>query len=168
MNKKYILGFADRGFKYIDRLGYKDYKYITAGVLLIDLKNLKNNNITDAFIEFMNNNKDKLIQNDQTVINVVLKKHIGFLPPKFGIWNFKDKKSVLIYYNNLKNKYHKIIYDKTSFIDAFGNPTIIHFVYNKPWLNERKYRNKLFHKKWWNLVKKFKLKDNFSHLFKKI
>lgn len=168
MNKKYILGFADRGFKYIDRLGYKDYKYITAGVLLIDLKNLKNNNITDAFIEFMNNNKDKLIQNDQTVINIVLKKHIGFLPPKFGIWNFKDKKSVLIYYNNLKNKYHKIIYNKTSFIDAFNNPTIIHFVYNKPWLNERKYRNKLFHKKWWNLVKKFKLNDNFSDLFKKI
>jgi len=58
MNKKYILGFADRGFKYIESLGYKDYHYITAGVLLIDLKNLKNNNITDAFIEFMNNNKD--------------------------------------------------------------------------------------------------------------
>ena len=168
MNKKYILGFADRGFKYIESLGYKDYHYITAGVLLIDLKNLKNNNITDAFIEFMNNNKDKLIQNDQTVINVVLKKNIGFLPPKFGIWNFRDKKSVLIYCNNLKNKYHKIIYNETSFIEAFNNPTIIHFVYNKPWLNERKYRNKLFHRKWWSLAKKFRLKGIFGHLFKKV
>ena len=145
MNKKYILGFADRGFKYIESLGYKDYHYITAGVLLI-----------------------KLIQNDQTVINVVLKKNIGFLPPKFGIWNFRDKKSVLIYCNNLKNKYHKIIYNETSFIEAFNNPTIIHFVYNKPWLNERKYRNKLFHRKWWSLAKKFRLKGNFGHLFKKV
>ena len=38
MDDNIILGFADRGFKYIDRLGYEDYKYITAGVLL------KNNN----------------------------------------------------------------------------------------------------------------------------
>ena len=105
----------------------------------------------------MNNNKYRLLQNDQTVINVVLKRNIGFLPPKFGIWNFKNKKAVLIYCNNLKNKYNRSIYSETSFIDAFNNPTIIHFVYNKPWLNERKYRNKFFHQKWWNLAKKVKL-----------
>ena len=37
MGDNYILGFADRGFRYIDILGYSDYKYITAGVLLIYL-----------------------------------------------------------------------------------------------------------------------------------
>ena len=54
MNNNCILGFADRGFKYIDRLGYKNYKYITAGVLLIDLKTLKKKHITDSFIDFIN------------------------------------------------------------------------------------------------------------------
>ena len=160
MNNNCILGFADRGFKYIDRLGYKNYKYITAGVLLIDLKTLKKKHITDSFIDFINNNKDRLMQNDQTVINVVLKESIGFLPPKFGIWNFKNKKAVLIYCNNLKNKYHKYIYNETLFLDAFNNPAIIHFVYNKPWINIRKYRNKFYHKKWWNLTKKVLLNYN--------
>ena len=150
MGDNYILGFADRGFKHIDILGYKDYKYITAGVLLIDLKNLRNQNITQKFIEFMNINKDRLIQNDQTVINVVLKENIGFLPPKFGIWNFKNEKAVLIYSNNLKNKYHKDIYDKNTFLKAFKNPTIVHYVYRKPWLNQKKFKNKFFHEKWWN------------------
>jgi lipopolysaccharide biosynthesis glycosyltransferase len=155
MGDNYILGFADRGFRYIDILGYSDYKYITAGVLLIDLKNLRNQNITEKFIDYMINNKDSLIQNDQTVINVVLMKNIGFLPPKYGIWNFENETTVLIYRNSLKKKYHKDIYDKYRFLSAFKNPAIVHYVYRKPWLNRKKFKNKFFHEKWWNLKKKF-------------
>ena len=153
MGDNYILGFADRGFKYIDVLGINDYKYITAGVLLIDLKNFRKQNITEKFIDYMNNNKDRLIQNDQTVINVVLKKNIGFLPPKYGIWNFKNEAAVLNYSNSLKKKYDKDIYDKHRFLSAFKNPTIVHYVYRKPWLNQKKIKNKFFHEKWWNLKK---------------
>lgn len=167
MDDNIILGFADRGFKYIDRLGYEDYKYITAGVLLIDLKKIRNQNITNKFIDFMNINKNRLIQNDQTVINVVLKKNIGFLPPKFGIWNFRHKKDVVIYYYNLRNKYHKDIYKKSTFINAWKNPTIVHYVYKKPWLNERKYKNKYFHKKWWNLTKNIGIYSNVTNLSRK-
>lgn len=167
MGDNYILGFADRGFKYIDSLGYKDYKYITAGVLLIDLKNIRNQNITDKFIDYMNINKNRLIQNDQTVINVVLKENIGFLPPKFGIWNFRNKKEVLIYSNNLKDKYDKDIYNKNAFLNAFKNPTIVHYVYRKPWLNQRKFKNKFFHQKWWKLRKKLTILSKATNLFGK-
>ena len=101
----------------------------------------------------MNNNKDRLIQNDQTVINVVLMNNIGFLPPKYGIWNFENETKVLNYRNSLKKKYHKDIYDKYRFLSAFKNPSIVHYVYRKPWLNRKKFQNKFFHEKWWNLKK---------------
>ena len=152
MDSNYILGFADNGFKYIDKYGYKIYKYITAGVLLIDLKNISNKNI--------------LKQNDQTVINEVLKKNIGFLPPKFGIRNFRNEKAALKYNNKLTNYYHKDIYNKREFLNAFENPTIVHYVYRKPWINERKYKNNFFHQKWWNLTKKLGLYSNATKLVK--
>ena len=106
------------------------------------------------------------MQNDQTIINIVLKKNIGFLPPKFGIWNFRNKKAALIYCNKLKKKYHMDIYKESLFINAFKNPTIVHFVYKKPWLNESKYKNKFFHQKWWNLVRKIGFKYKLIQLLK--
>ena len=166
MDSNYILGFADNGFKYIDKYGYKIYKYITAGVLLIDLKNIRNENITEKFIDFININKNILKQNDQTVINEVLKKNIGFLPPKFGIRNFRNEKAALKYNNKLTNYYHKDIYNKREFLNAFDNPTIVHYVYRKPWINERKYKNNFFHQKWWNLTKKLGLYSNATKLVK--
>ena len=58
--------------------------------------------MTYKFIEFMIKNRKYLIQEDQTIINIVLDKRIGILPPKYGIWSFSNI-SVLLKHNNYKN-----------------------------------------------------------------
>ena len=89
MNNNIILGFVDDSYKKAEKYGIKTYKYITSGVLLIDLKKMRKENIIQKFLEFIDKNKNNLIQEDQTVINIVLHGRIGLLPPKFGIWDFK-------------------------------------------------------------------------------
>jgi lipopolysaccharide biosynthesis glycosyltransferase len=104
MNNNIMLGFVDNSFKRAEQFGIKTYKYVTSGVLLINLKKMRKENISQKFFDFIDNNKKKLAQEDQTVINIVLHGRIDLLPPKFGIWNFLNKESVLShnYYGNKK------------------------------------------------------------------
>jgi len=64
MNNSIILGFADYGYKKAEIYGVKTHKYITAWVLLINLKEMRKENITQKFFEFIENNKQNLIQED--------------------------------------------------------------------------------------------------------
>ena len=52
MDNNIIMGFIDDGYNYTNIYGIKTAKYITAGVLLIDLKSMRNENITDKFMDF--------------------------------------------------------------------------------------------------------------------
>ena len=58
--------------------------YICSGVLLINLKELRENNITRKFNEFIQNHKDELEYHDETVINYICGEKNGILPPKYG------------------------------------------------------------------------------------
>ena len=167
MNNNYILGFAETVMNYVFKYGIKANKYITSGVLLIDLEKIRNNNITNKFINFEKINRNKLRQNDQTVINIVLYDKIGFLPPMFGLWNYKNKRKVLRYYNLLKRKYGREIYSINTFLNAWKKPTIVHLVYTKPWKNESRYKNKIFHQIWWNITKKYGIYSDVKLLEKK-
>jgi len=62
---------------------------ICAGVLLINLKEFRNDNIINKMYKYMIKNNKKLYFEDQTIINGVCYKKIGILPPKFGIFNRK-------------------------------------------------------------------------------
>jgi lipopolysaccharide biosynthesis glycosyltransferase len=133
MNNKIMLGFVDNSYKKAEKYGIKTYKYITSGVLLIDLKKMRKENISQKFVDFINNNKKNLIQEDQTVINVVLYRRIGLLPPKFGVWNFKDKKSILNH-NHYNNKNLGVqAYNDREILKGWRHPSIIHFIWDKPW-----------------------------------
>ena len=103
MGNNIILGFVDNSYKKAEEFGIKTYKYIVSGVLLINLKKIRKENITQKFFEFMDKYQDKLTQEDQTVINIVLHRRIGLLPPKFGMWNFHTKDS-LLNHNNYGNQ----------------------------------------------------------------
>ena len=60
--------------------------YILNDILFYyNLKKMRKENISQKFFDFINKNRKYLIQEDQTVINIVLKGRIGLLPPKFGI-----------------------------------------------------------------------------------
>lgn len=153
MNDNIMLGFADNGYKTAKYFGINSLNYICTGVLLIDLKKLREENIIPMFLDFMKQNKNKLIQVDQTVINIVLNKKIGFLPPKFGIFSFIDKKDVIRYNKYPLKEFGKTAYNTKKILRAFRNPSIVHLL-RKPWKNQKLfYRNKYnkkFYKLWWN------------------
>ena len=68
-------------------------------------------------------------------------KKIGILPPKFGIFNYNNLKTL---YKKTKNgyKYKKFKYSNEQLKNAYLHPTILHCVI-KPW------RNKNYERKIW-------------------
>jgi lipopolysaccharide biosynthesis glycosyltransferase len=167
MNNNIILGFVDYDYKKAEKFGIKTYKYITAGVLLINLKKMREENITQKFIDFINNNKKKLIQEDQTVINIVLHKRIDLLPPKFGIWNFLNKEKVLSH-NYYRNKKLGIqAYRDDDILKGWRQPSIIHFAYKKkPWKKFQFNTSIRFSHEWWEYAKKSEEYENILKIYR--
>ena len=152
MRNNIILGFVDNSYKKAEKFGVKTYKYIVAGVLLI----------TQKFIEFINKFERKLTQEDQTVINIVLNGKIDFLPPKFGIWNFRNKKSVLKH-NQYENATLRIkAYDEKEILKAWKIPSIIHYVRAKPWSKKIKKAYIKYNDDWWKYAK---LTDEYNNIY---
>ena len=162
MRNNIILGFVDNSYKKAEIFGVKTYKYIVSGVLLINLNKIRKEKITQKFIEFIDKFEEKLSQEDQTVINVILHGKIDFLPPKFGIWNFRNKASVLKH-NNYENKTLGIkAYDEKEILKAWKTPSIIHYVRAKPWSKKIIKAYFKYSKEWWKYAK---LTDEYNNMF---
>ena len=95
--------------------------------------------------KFINDNLGKLEQHDQTVINVVCQNNIGILPPKFGIFGFENEEHALEH-NERQRLWLK--YDKQEFINAYHHPTILHYVWPKPF-----WRKPVLFNEWWKYAK---------------
>lgn len=153
MGNNVMLGFVDNAYDKAKKFGIKTYKYIVTGVLLINLKIIRKENIFSQFLEFINKNQALLAQADQTVINIVLHRRVNFLPPKYGIWNFRNKKAVL-YHNIYRNPNLGIkAYKKREILKAYYSPSIIHFVKGKPWKYRAKQIHNRFRNDWWKYAK---------------
>lgn len=162
MNNIYFRGFLDHNKEELDILkdfGIEDDHYICAGVMLINLEKLRQDNMEQKFVEFIAQNNEKLKQHDQTVINVLCYNNIDILPAKFGIFNyFGDTNGLKAYRESLiaKNKY-----TLEELVDAFKKPTVVHCVV-KPWKDP----NVAFGKVWWEYAKKTDLKFEIFKTYK--
>ena len=148
MKGKYMLGFLDSVPNAIKDFGIKDAIVLCSGVLLIDLDALRKNNITEKFNKFMKEQRDKIVQHDQTIINVVLQNHIGKTPPKYGVWAFENKAGA-ISHNNRQRPWLK--YDMNELLNAYRHPAIVHFIWPKPFWRKRRHT---FYNEWWAYAKK--------------
>lgn len=97
--------------------------YINAGVLLMNLKKIRQDGMTETFLREIK--KGYLFQ-DQDVLNITCLNKIRHLPVKYNLMNyifiFPDRKPYLIY-------------PKGEFDEAKNNPVIIHYAAHvKPWL----------------------------------
>lgn len=101
----------------------KLYNVFNAGVILMNLDELRKGNYSNKFIEFVNKNSEKLIAGDQDVLNVLLADNIKILHPK---WN-----SISYLFTVKDNK--KCGLNKKTFKMCNDNPSIIHFDGIKPW-----------------------------------
>ena len=146
MTNYYYKGLLDNFPECVDHITKNNDHCICVGVMLINLKELRKDNMTQIFDDFILKKRKQLIQYDQTVINAVSYEKIGILPAKYGIFNYKSKKKLFQKYKNIrfKNKYTDIELE-----NAYLNPGILHMTY-KPWIKKRQYKKK----DWWKYAKK--------------
>ena len=134
----YIFGFLDIMSNDIDYLGIRSEKYINSGVILFNLKKVREDRIINKIIDLINNKKISLHKDDQTLLNYLLYPKIGMLPFKYGSFNFEGKSDFGPYLRKVRTKI-----DVNELENAINNPIIIHNVlcYPKVWYSNTKYIN---------------------------
>ena len=150
MKGNYVMGFLDSIPEAIERFNIKNATVICSGVLLIDLEAFRKNKMTEKFNKFIDKNRNKINQHDQTVINVVCQGKNGPLPPKYGIWSFEQKEYALSH--NDRQRPH-LKYNITELIDAYYHPVILHYTWPKPFWGFKK-KKPIFNDLWWNYANK--------------
>ena len=115
-------------------------RYICAGVMLMNLKLLRENHAFEQFKKYYYFLTNKgILTNDQNIINAIFTDKIGFLPPKYGI--FQMNKNFMKRYKKIKPR----VYNKFQLIYANKKPIIRHIFGKlpaKPWLVKGNYEIK--------------------------
>ena len=140
------LGLLDSIPDAIESFGFKNATVLNTGVLLMDLKGLRKYGYSKKIEDFIINNKHRLIQQDQTILNVVMQDRIAPFPPKFGIWAFSSKEEKE---EHLNKQWSRLKYNETEFFYACNHPVILHFIWPKPFW--RIYTK--FYEKWWDYAR---------------
>lgn len=124
---KYYTGMLEG--EQMRRCGYNLTNTINAGTLLINLEQLRKDNISQKIKDFLNENHLKVKYPDQDVINAVCFRKNGYFHPKFVIPGFCNEDLIKRYVNSLfiKLKLRDVI---KSYKDPYIYHLIIHY---KPW-----------------------------------
>ncbi len=157
MKGLYCRGFLDSTVDATKSFGVNNDHCICAGVMLLNLAELRKDDMFNKFKNFIEENNDKLVQHDQTVINVLCADKMGILPAKFGVFNtYRTADDISKFQSSLtaKNKYS--IKELTN---AVNNPVILHCV-DKPWKSYD-----VFRYDWW--VKWAKKTDYYPEIQEK-
>ena len=111
----------------------KDETYFNSGLLLINLKKWRDNNLEKKFLDFIIKNDGEVFHNDQGVINFICKGNILKLPFKYNILSpfFEVSCDDVFKFYNVDDYYSKDLIE-----DALKNPVFIHltqFLNGRPW-----------------------------------
>lgn len=121
MYKLNINNIYFRGIGEIVQKSFKKNKFICDGVMLMNLKLIKKEQVFKTFKDYyLKNYKKGIYYGDQYIINILFNKKIGFLPPKFGMYFINEK--YIKKYMNLK----KLIYNEKELRDSLKRPIIRH------------------------------------------
>jgi len=152
-------GYLDNNVNGTKSFGVESDHYICAGVMLINLKELRENNMISKFNSFIEENNSNLVQHDQTVINVVCADKIGVLPPKFGMFNIHAQKDKAKQYAGILIGDEK--YTPEEMVEASNDLCILHCV-DKPWKNRNVYLADL----WWEYAAKTDFYEEIKQTYK--
>jgi lipopolysaccharide biosynthesis glycosyltransferase len=108
--------------------------YINAGMLLINLKKWREEDIEKRFIEFINAHNGEVFHHDQGTINGVLHEKFLILHPKYNAMTtyYTMSRHEIMQYYGLKD-----YYSYSELVEATKNPVFIHFTpafVNRPWI----------------------------------
>ena len=134
--EKVVFGVKDCiGYPYKKNIGLEnDDPYINAGVLLLNLVELRKINVKKIISEYMNKYEKFINYADQDLLNGAFKEKIGILQPKYNVMTI----DVVHSYKEIQTlRYPTNFYLETEFKNAVNNPTIIHYTTNmrviRPW-----------------------------------
>ncbi len=153
----YIAGVRDldalveRGDDYVKQFGINSCsQYINSGVLLMNLKKMRNEKLEEKFNEFIekyHNPQNRLgIFHDQDVLNVVCYNNIYILPLKYNALVHQLTKVLENRYTSIPKDY----YSKEEWDIAYSKPAVIHYSH-KPWWQKLTIP---FKETWWDYAKK--------------
>lgn len=109
------------------RCGIPDkFKYVNSGVLLLNLKFLREIRFTEMVLEYLQKNIDRILYHDQDVLNALLYAKMLYLPYKWDMMDCYLYKSPICAEDRIDEV-----------IEAQQHPSIIHFAgFYKPWNKE--------------------------------
>lgn len=112
------------------------YSYFNAGVLLINLDYWRKHNIAHACIDYFHHYPERILFNDQDLLNSVLYKNKKLVDLK---WNVQDA------FYRTPAQMDKTWEDK--FLKVLQHPVILHYTNRKPWDYDSQHplRNEYFH-----------------------
>ena len=143
-DKMYICAPLDFTFMIseLKPFGINTNKYINAGIILFNLKEMRKNNIENKMREFAITHKLKTY--DQTAINAICYNNIQILPFKYGLFAF-DSIDQLIKLNDKQDIMYR--FNESELIQAYNEPTLYHyFDGRKPWSKSYTKFNRVY---WW-------------------
>lgn len=149
----------------------KNESYINAGMLLINLKKWREDDIEDKFIEFIKKHNGSVTHHDQGVINGVLHLKSKVLEPKFNLMTvyYTMKREHIIFYYGIDNEF----YSEQEINESLKKPVYIHYTpgfTSRPWVKGCKHPKKNIYIEYlkispWNDVKLEKNNQNIKVKF---
>ena len=133
----------------------KNDEYVNAGMLLINLKKWRKDNIQRQFIDFLFQYNGNVHHHDQGIINAVCTDKL-ILHPKYNLTS-----TYLSHPYWLLNKTNTPFYTQQEVSDAIANPYIIHFTegfYNRPWIANSKHPLAHLFERYWEMANWEKIK----------
>lgn len=121
----------------------KKYKYINAGMLLINLKKWREEKVEEKFLTFIKEHNGNVIHHDQGVINGVLYKKIKIISPRFNL--------MTVYYTMTREEMFKYygmegeFYSELEIKEAIDKVVYIHYTpgfTSRPWIKGCKHPRK--------------------------
>jgi lipopolysaccharide biosynthesis glycosyltransferase len=110
-------------------------QYFNAGVLVVNLKKWREENIFSKFVDFISKNSYKIKYWDQDVLNYCLKNKWLRLPQKYNLTHF------YFYPNDYTPSYFGL--NQTQYEEIQKDPVIIHYTsHQKPWIEGCKHPKK--------------------------
>lgn len=99
-----------------------EYSYFNAGVLLINLDYWRENNIAQACIDYYHQYPERILYNDQDLLNSVLYKNKVLIDMKWNVQDafYRTNSPVIRSHDNTR-------------IEALLHPVILHYTNRKPW-----------------------------------
>lgn len=120
-----IPDYENNNVRMTNRLGYNAiYGYFNAGVLLINLKYWREQNIMDSFVEYISSHFYELYYLDQDVLN-----HEFYSRKKELNLRYNFQTTFLFRDLNISCQYFDMLNQ------AYNNPAVIHFTEDKPWFS---------------------------------